>query len=751
MFLKNYSIDDLIKDIPAGMIVALISIPISISYAMIAGLPPVYGLYGSLFPILVYGLLTTSTRFVFGVDAAPAALVGGFLQTMGIAAQSQEAVQIVPVFTLLTAVWLLIFRLAGMGRFVKYISMPVMGGLISGIVCTIILMQVPRLFGGTAGHGEVIELVEHIVHEAEVDFNGLSLVLGVGTAVLILLSNRFFPKAPVSVLAMVIGAMLTELFHIDRYGVKLLPHVERGLPHFSLPDLSLIEGNARYMIFSSMIVAFVIIAETLMATNEYALRYGEKVDNDHEILAYAIGNFAAAFTGCCPVNGSASMSGIVDRFGVRSQGMSIVAFLSMLMVLLFGTDIIRWLPMPVVTGIVIAALTNCLEFGIAKKLRKVDRVEWTVFFIVFFMVLFLGKIYGIIGGVILSFVVVITRESDPPRTRLGCIPGKDGFYPVGRTGAREIRGALIYRFSGPLFFANAGRLHDDIDDELERDPSVRTVVIDASGITSIDVSAVERLLIMYRALREKNIRFFLTEHTSEVNDQLRGLGAMEMFRDGAIRPTIEDALASAGFTEPYDLNVDEGTAAFGKDAAPGTAARKINERRVGRSQLAEFEWAYGSDADDMMRAFAAELAVKIADSGGLDSGTLAATERDFFGENWSGLDEEKFLDFLEVQIALLRDSGKIEKDTYEIVNDELLRYHARLDAELDGRDAGMLGRIVEKRHEREQRIRERDPKLYEVLLNERRRHREILKVVSPSLYERLQELRSELEDPDENI
>ena len=183
--IKQFRKDNLKKDIIAGIVVALVSIPIAMGYAQVAGLPPVYGLYGSIFPILVYCLLTSSPQFVFGVDATPAVLVGGALAGMGIVPESQEALRVVPVITIVTAVWLLIFYFVKAGKIVNYISTPVMGGFISGIGCTIILMIVPKLFGGTVGTGELFTLIGHILDEMA-HFNLLSCVLGVLTIVIIL-------------------------------------------------------------------------------------------------------------------------------------------------------------------------------------------------------------------------------------------------------------------------------------------------------------------------------------------------------------------------------------------------------------------------------------------------------------------------------------------------------------------------------------------------------------------------------------
>ena len=207
--MRTYEWKNLSKDLLAGLVIMAVSIPISMGYAQIAGLPAVYGLYGSVFPIVLFALFSTSPQFVFGVDAAPAALVGSALVSLGIEGGSKEAIAAVPVLAFFVAVWLLVFYLCRAGKLVNYISAPVMGGFISGICTTIILMQVPKLFGGKAGVGELPELVHHI-WESRTIFHLPSLLLGVGTLVILLVSKKLIPKSDGSV---------SDGSGCDRYGV----------------------------------------------------------------------------------------------------------------------------------------------------------------------------------------------------------------------------------------------------------------------------------------------------------------------------------------------------------------------------------------------------------------------------------------------------------------------------------------------------------------------------------------------------
>lgn len=186
---------------------AAVSIPISMGYAQIAGVPAVYGLYGSVLPILLFAMLSTSKQFIFGVDAAPAAIVGAALATLGVTAESAQALQYVPLIALFTGLWLLLFYLLHADKIVDFISTPVMGGFISGIAVTIIMMQIPKLMGSPAGTGEFIELAEHIF-QAITKINWLSFGMGIGALVILIVSKKLIPKFPMAIVIMIARSSL---------------------------------------------------------------------------------------------------------------------------------------------------------------------------------------------------------------------------------------------------------------------------------------------------------------------------------------------------------------------------------------------------------------------------------------------------------------------------------------------------------------------------------------------------------------
>lgn len=703
-FFQKRSYQEFLRDLLGGVIVALVSIPISMGYAQIAGLPMQYGLYGSVLPILFFGLLTSSRDFVFGVDAAPAALIGAAISSMGIAAESEEALTAVPTMAFLVALWLLLFYFLKAGKMVQYISSPVMGGFVSGICCTIILMQIPKLYGGKAGTGEAPELLNHIFQQFS-EFNLTSLLLGLITIFLIMLGKYTVPKLPVSVMMMAAGAVLTLLFHVDEYGVKLLPHVESGFHGFGVvPYIQNIRSISDYL-FGSLSVAAVILAESLLASKGNAMKDGYSFNNNREILAYSIGNFMAALSGCCPVNGSVSRTGIVRQFGAKTQWLSVFAAVSMLGVLYFGTFVIEYMPVPILTAIVISALINACEFQEAKHLWHTSKNEFYIFMAAFLGVLIFGTVYGVMIGIVLSFVAVIIRAVTPPRAFMGVIPDKDGFYSLERNkDARPIKETIIYRFGGNLFFANIDTFQNDIISAIRKD--TKQVIIFAGAVGNIDITAAQRLVLIYEDLKKRGIKFYMTEHVGEVNDMLRNFGAEELLKNGAVRMTVGLALRDAGLQYPYELE---------ESSKKADAITRSN-----RGIHAELEWVFGKEAGKYKEKIADEL-FEYLEYIALNEKNLERAESYLLWGRINLFDEDELIDRLETKLS------DMQKNAPE--------------------KAGKLEEFLEKRRENiERKMLELDPQILIRLKVQRGKYEELLRKNNPEAYQRLKQHRTEFID-----
>ena len=599
--------------------------------------------------------------------------------------------------TFFVALWLLIFSLLKAGKLVNYISAPVMGGFITGICTTIILMQVPKLMGGTAGVGEFLELAEHIAETAKT-ISVPSVILGVISLVILLLSKKIMPKFPMAVVLMAAGAVLTNVLPLQDWGIQTLAAVEPGLPTWSLPDFSAVPLKETVTI--SLSVAVVIMAETLLAENSFGQKNRYQIDDNQEILAFSLGNFAAAFTGCCPINGSVSRTAMGEQYQAKTQLTGLVAGGSMIILLLFCTGFIGYLPIPVLTAIVISALLGATEFDLAARLWNVSRTECFIFLGALFGVLFLGTINGVMIGIILSFTEMIIRTAKPATCFLGIQPGHKHFRDL--TEGQQIHpisGVVIYRFSSNLFFANISVLQREIEGALKDD--TKAVILDASGIGSMDITAADRLNLLSESLKEKGIRFYITEHISGLNTQMRKLGLGHLIENGNVRRTIHISLKDIGYNRPYPL---EG----GVENTERSASLKRADNRV-----QEFVWAFGADAEAEMERQIIRQIEHLKETKDVE---------ELLHGSWSHMDEwdmDEWLEHLEEHLKeIVNISGKDEHALALRIEQHRQEIHERIAKE----HPEVAERFRERRHVLDEHLKERHPEVF-VLIEKYREER----------------------------
>lgn len=468
--------------------------------------------------------------------------------------------------------------------------------------------------------------------------------------------------------------------------------MQTGLPRWKAVDLSTVPLKDAITI--SLSVAVVIMAETLLAENNFAQKNRYRINDNQELLAFSLGNFAAALTGCCPINGSVSRTAMGEQYQGKTQLTGIVAGISMMILLLCGTGFIGFLPVPVLTAIVISALLGATEFELAVRLWKVSRTECLIFFGAFFGVLLLGTINGVLIGIMLSFTEMIIRTAKPARCFLGIQTGHSHFRDLKESSSiHAVEHVVIYRFSSNLCFANVSVLQKDIEDAIRED--TRAVILDAGGIGSIDITAADCLERLYGSLKEKGIRFYMTEHIAEVNEQLRRLGLGYMVEEGCVRRTIHIALKDMGIRRPYPL---EG----GVDNVEKSASRKRADNRV-----QEFVWAFGSEAEqEMEKQIARQIAHLTSDK----------DVEELIHGRWShmeALDEDEWLEHLEEHLKeIVNISGKDEETLAKRLEEHQQEVHDRIAQE----HPELAERFRERRHLLDEHLRERRPEVYELVI-----------------------------------
>ncbi len=539
---RGYKLSYLKNDIPAGIIVAALTIPVAMGYAQVAGLPPIYGLYASMIPVIGYVLFASSKQMVFGMDAGGSAITGSALTAMGVTYGSAQAIVAAPVLAFYAGVFLIIFSILKLGRFSEYISKPVMSGFISGISISIMISQLPKMFGVTVSDSNFFDNIAVLFIKAS-DISLLSVVLAVCSIAIVLLGKKFLPKIPFALILLVIATALSAYFHFDKLGVSTVGSIPKGIPPFSIPDI-FGAGNLSLFIGYGFATAVIIFAASIVAAESFADKSNYPIDSQKETFAYGISSLLASFTGCPPTSGSVSRTAASEQFHGRSQMVSVVSVIVITLIVLFLGGVLYYMPQPVLAGIVFAAMVGILEIGRVRFLLRASRAEAIIWILSAASVVIVGVLFGVMVGIALSFIDVIMRLAKPPRAFLGKIKGRDGYYDFSvNTKAKEIPGVLVYRFSAMLVFANIKLFVDDINEMVEKEnPSF--IIIDASAIPQLDDTAAQELRKLFTDLKSKDIDYCLAGAVNRLRTSIKNFKLDDLIPDKKIFKTIDDALTS---------------------------------------------------------------------------------------------------------------------------------------------------------------------------------------------------------------
>lgn len=539
--LRGYKKSYLRRDILAGIVVAALTIPVAMGYAQVAGLPPIYGLYASILPVIGYALFASSPQLIFGMDASASAITGSVIAGIVLAGGSATAIEVAPVLAFSTAVFLLLFAIFRLGRFAAYLSTPVMSGFISGIAISIIVGQIPKMMGVTAQGTDFFGNIGSIIGNFS-QTSWLSLIIGIIAAVLVILGKKFFPKIPAALVVLVLATILSAIFHFSDFGVAIIGEIPTGLPRLAWPDV--FSPHIQEAFTVGFVIAIVVFADSLLSSNSFALRGRYKINDNQELYAFAASNFFASLTGTSPTSASVSRTAASEQFKGKTQLVSIVAALLIAIIVLFLGPLLYNMPQPVLAGIIVAAIVGVVEIGYAKKLFGRTRTEFSIWLASAIGVLLVGILFGVIIGVILSFIDFIRRSTAPPQAFLGKIPGHKGYYDLKRhPDAKPLDDIVIYRFSSALFFANIQLFEKSVSRIITKQKP-RALILDASGVTSIDSTAAAELKAIIQSLDASGIPYFFTGAIGRLDDELTKFGLKQSGSEHNIK-TIDTAVIQA--------------------------------------------------------------------------------------------------------------------------------------------------------------------------------------------------------------
>jgi len=436
---------------------------------------------------------------------------------------------------------LFLFAFFKFGKFANYLSEPVMNGFISGMAVAIIIGQLPKLAGLESAGTNFLKNILIIVHDAAL-INPLSLIIGFSIIAIVLVGKRFAPRLPLSLVVLVVATFITYYFQLDQHGVAIIGDVPSGLPKLEIPNLFL--PDIVQIASIGFAIAIIIAADSLLSVRSFANKNRYKIRDNQELFAFGFSNIFASLSGTTPTSSSVSRTAMSEQYGGKTQLVGIIAAIIVGLILLFFSGVLHYLPIPSLAAIVICALIHLIDIRTSRTLKKHSKAEFTIWLVAALGVLFISVLFGVVMAIILSFADFIRRASTPHHAILGKIEGRKGHFDISRhKNAKPIDGVLIYRFSAPLFFGNANLFKQTILTMVQSTkPKVKVVVIDASGITNIDITAMNTLKRLFVKLSDKGAKIYIARTIGPVKDQLNksGIGQKTHFFK-TIREAVEAA------------------------------------------------------------------------------------------------------------------------------------------------------------------------------------------------------------------
>ena len=519
-WLPNYNSSRFKGDFIAGLTVSIILIPQGIAYALIAGLPPIYGLYCALVPQLVYAIFGSSRQVAIGPVAMDSLIVATGVSTLALAgSDSYIAIAILLAFMVGSIQFLLgIFRL---GFIVNFLSKPVISGFTSAVALTIGINQFRNLFGVDFVQSDQIQYVLEDIWFNIIDFNLNTTVIGLISIGVIVLLRKINKKIPNALLVVVVGILTIRYFEDYLFDVAIVKDIPSGLPSFSFPEFDI--SQMKELLPIALTLVMVGYLETISIGKSLEAKQDEyKLRPNQELIALGLSNIIGSWFKAYPSTSSFSRSAINQESGATTGMASLISVLMVLLTLLFLTPLFYHLPKTVLAAIIIVAVFGLVNIKEAIFLWKSNNLDFWLLIITFFSTLFFGIEYGIMIGVGLSLIILIFRTSRPYVAELGKVPDSD-FYR-NRERFNEVildDEVLVFRFDAQLFYANASYFIETLELMVEeKGPHLKLIVLDAESINRVDSTGVEMLKERIRFYRKKNILFYFAGVKGPVRDHL---------------------------------------------------------------------------------------------------------------------------------------------------------------------------------------------------------------------------------------
>lgn len=546
-------------DILAGVTLAALAIPEVMGYTTIAGMPIITGLYTILVPVLVFAVLGSSRHLVVGADSATAAVMAAGLVGMA-ATGSDQYVALAGLLALMAAGFLILARIIRLGFLADFLSRSVLVGFLTGVGIQVAAGQVGGMLGIAEGTGvtiggrEFTNTIGKLLSTLEDvgDTSMTTLAVSVGVIVTILGSKLITKKVPGALLAVIGAIVISWQWDLAAHGVATIGKVPGGLPDFGFPS-GLSRSDVISLIGTAGSIFVLILAQSAATSRAYAAKYNEPFDENVDLVGLGAANIAAGLSGTFVVNGSPTKTQMVDSAGGRTQVAQVTTGIIVLVVLLFLTAPIQYIPQAVLSSVVFLIGIELVDRKGMREILRMRPDEFVVATLTALTVVLVGVEQGIVLAIVASVIGHIRRSYRPATAVLERNP--DDAEWTGRTadpGARTLPGLVVYRFARDLYYANANHLFEEVTGfvEAESDPPLSWFCLDLEAMPDVDFTGAQTLRQVHDELAEHGIRLVMARTSPPVVTQLERYGLVELLGPNAFFPTVTAVVAAFSARPP---------------------------------------------------------------------------------------------------------------------------------------------------------------------------------------------------------
>ena len=542
---RSYRRAWLARDVVAGVVLTTLLVPQGMAYAELAGLPPITGLYTSIMCLLGYAVFGPSRILVLGPDSSLGPMIAATILPL-VAANGDEkrAVALASVLAVMVAVIMIVAAAGKLGFIADLISKPTMIGYMNGLALTILAGQLPKLFGfKVSADGLIGEVTGFARGLADGKAVPAAAAVGIAGIVVILVLGRWLPKVP-AVLIMVVAAIgATSVFGLAGHGVSLVGVLPKGFPPLTIPSVRLADLGP--LLAGAAGIALVSLADTISTASAFAARTGQEVHGNGEMIGIGAANLAAGLFQGFPVSTSGSRTAVAERSGARTQLAGVTGAVLIILMIVFVPGLFRNLPQPALAAVVITASLSLADIPATARLWRQRKAECALSIAAFGGVALLGVLPGIAIAVGLSILNVFRRAWWPYDTVLGRIGGLPGYHDTrSYPRAQHLPGLVIYRFDGPLFFANATTFRDNIRRLARAAPPPAWILIAAEPVTDIDTTASDMLEDLDKTLNADGIHLTFAELKDPVRRKIERYELTRTINPRHFYPTIDAAITA---------------------------------------------------------------------------------------------------------------------------------------------------------------------------------------------------------------